>query len=629
MVAEGTPAAAPTLADQVSKLYDLIAGYHATHLLEIARELGVWEALAQHPGLTSEELAARLGTHPFSTDVLCRTAFSFGLLEREGAGWRMAPHFDQILGNPESSFYLARAPRVHMVVGEDYREYVGHFRAGTTKPYQEHGEAFMREVAEALKTLPRIFLDLVLPRLPGLGARLEDGGRVLDVGCGGGWAVVQIAERFPETYCVGIDVEPYSIELARQLIVERGLTDRCEAHARSVDQLGEDGTYDVATSFLVVHEIPPALKPAAFAAVARALKPGGYFLIFDEVYPETDEGLRTMPTRFAALAQWYEVTWGNVVDTRSALHALCRQAGTPGRRGDQLLPLPHHPRGQAAAVPGPMSGAKPPTGEEPLVRKFKLQVQTSVDGYMAGPNGEMDWMTYPWTDDMNAYVDALTEPVDCIVLGRKLAEGFIPAWAAGPEGEDQASIDWMNNTPKVVISNTLTESPWENAVVAGGDLAETVNKLKAQPGGDMIAYGGGTLVSRPDRQGPARRAPPVRQPDRDRRRACPCSPTSAPTSGFASSPLDRSTAGSPRCTSSRSAPERGRLAGAGRRPCPRTGISGGRGRDHRGRVLGGRPDPDAVACARTRSSGPRHPGEIQRVDQQARVVALPAATGSP
>lgn len=52
----------------------------------------------------------------------------------------------------------------------------------------------------------------------------------------------------------------------------------------------------------------------------------------------------------------------------------------------------------------------------------------------------------------------------------------------------------MNNTPKVVISNTLTESPWENAVVAGGDLAATVNRLKAQPGGDLIAYGGGTLV---------------------------------------------------------------------------------------------------------------------------------------
>ena len=327
MVAENVPVALPTLADQVSKLYDLIAGYHATHLLEIARELGVWDALAKDPGLSSEELAAQLGTWPFPTDVLCRTAFSFELLERDGDGWCLAPHFNQILGDPTSSFYLACAPRVHMVLGADYREYVDRFRAGTTKPYQDHDAVFMREVAEALKTLPRIFLDFVLPRLPSLAARLEDGCRVLDVGCGGGWAVVQIAERFPSTTCVGIDVEPYSIDLARQLIVERGLTDRCEVVAQSVDQLGEDGTYDVATSFLVVHELPPDVKPDAFVAVAQALKPGGYFLIFDEVYPETDEALRTMPTRFAALAQWYEVTWGNVVDTRSTLHTLCHQAG--------------------------------------------------------------------------------------------------------------------------------------------------------------------------------------------------------------------------------------------------------------------------------------------------------------
>jgi SAM-dependent methyltransferase len=323
MAAEGPP----TLADQVSRLYDLIAGYHVTHLLEIARELGVWEALVRAPGLASDGLAAELGTDPFYTDVLCRTAFSFGLLEREGPGWRMAAHFDQILGDPTSSFYLACAPRVHMVVGEDYHAYAGHFRAGTTRPYQAHGEVFMREVAEALKTLPRIFVDLVLPRLPALAARLQDGARVLDVGCGGGWAVVQLAERFPRTSCVGIDVEPYSVRLARRLIEERGLADRCQARAMSVDQLGEDGAYDVVTSFLVVHEIAPSLKPAAFAAVARALKPGGYFLIFDEAYPETDQALQTMPTRFAALAQWYELTWGNVVDTRTALHERCADAG--------------------------------------------------------------------------------------------------------------------------------------------------------------------------------------------------------------------------------------------------------------------------------------------------------------
>jgi dihydrofolate reductase len=57
------------------------------------------------------------------------------------------------------------------------------------------------------------------------------------------------------------------------------------------------------------------------------------------------------------------------------------------------------------------------------MRMFKLQVQVSVDGYMGGPNGEMDWMTVPWSDDMSAYSSALHESVDCIVLGRNLAEG--------------------------------------------------------------------------------------------------------------------------------------------------------------------------------------------------------------
>ncbi|MCK2221824.1 dihydrofolate reductase family protein [Actinomadura sp. ATCC 31491] len=129
------------------------------------------------------------------------------------------------------------------------------------------------------------------------------------------------------------------------------------------------------------------------------------------------------------------------------------------------------------------------------MRKLLLQVQVSADGYMAGPNGEMDWLAHPWTADLNAHINALTAKVDGIVLGRRLAEGFIPAWAAGPEGEDQESIDWMNNTPKVVISRSLTESPWENTTVAGGDLAATIGELKSREGGDLVVYGGGTLVA--------------------------------------------------------------------------------------------------------------------------------------
>jgi dihydrofolate reductase len=129
------------------------------------------------------------------------------------------------------------------------------------------------------------------------------------------------------------------------------------------------------------------------------------------------------------------------------------------------------------------------------MRKLKLQVQTTIDGYVAGPNGEMDWMTINWDSELNNYVKEITEPVDCIVLGRKLAQGFIPHWASNPEGEDAAGIAKMNNSPKVVFTKTLAKSEWDNTVLAKGDLVDEITRLKKQDGKDIIAYGGATFVS--------------------------------------------------------------------------------------------------------------------------------------
>ena len=132
------------------------------------------------------------------------------------------------------------------------------------------------------------------------------------------------------------------------------------------------------------------------------------------------------------------------------------------------------------------------------MRKLKLQTQVSVDGFIAGPNGEMDWMTWNWSDDLNQYVTELTNPVDCILLGRVLAQGFIPAWEgqlANPETEDAASAHKMVDTPKIVFTKTLNHLEGKNVQVEKGDLVEVINRLKTTPGKDIIAYGGSNFVS--------------------------------------------------------------------------------------------------------------------------------------
>ncbi|MFL6383519.1 MAG: dihydrofolate reductase family protein, partial [Nitrososphaeraceae archaeon] len=64
------------------------------------------------------------------------------------------------------------------------------------------------------------------------------------------------------------------------------------------------------------------------------------------------------------------------------------------------------------------------------MRKLKLQVQMSVDGYIAGPNGEMDWMVRDWDDNkLKNRVFELTESVDTIILGRKMTDGFVSYWS--------------------------------------------------------------------------------------------------------------------------------------------------------------------------------------------------------
>ncbi len=63
------------------------------------------------------------------------------------------------------------------------------------------------------------------------------------------------------------------------------------------------------------------------------------------------------------------------------------------------------------------------------MRKLKLQVQMSIDGCIAGPNNEMDWMVFFGDEKLKEFENRIHEPVDTILLGRKMTGEFISYWA--------------------------------------------------------------------------------------------------------------------------------------------------------------------------------------------------------
>jgi len=129
-------------------------------------------------------------------------------------------------------------------------------------------------------------------------------------------------------------------------------------------------------------------------------------------------------------------------------------------------------------------------------RKLKLQMQLSVDGFVARPNGELDWMQWNWDDELKKFVGDLTDSVDTILLGRKMTDGFVTYWSSvKPDSEEYEFAKKMLEKPKVVFTKTLDKSGWENTKLAKGNLVEEVNQLKAQEGKGIIVYGGAGFVS--------------------------------------------------------------------------------------------------------------------------------------
>jgi dihydrofolate reductase len=114
----------------------------------------------------------------------------------------------------------------------------------------------------------------------------------------------------------------------------------------------------------------------------------------------------------------------------------------------------------------------------------------SVDGFFEGPEHDISWFAFD--EELERYSLDTQRSASALLFGRVTYEMMAAYWPS--ESGDIA--DFMNSTPKVVVSNTLREADWHpTMIVRGEDVAGEIAKLKREPGGDIFVFGSADLTS--------------------------------------------------------------------------------------------------------------------------------------
>ncbi|TJY39600.1 dihydrofolate reductase [Cohnella pontilimi] len=123
------------------------------------------------------------------------------------------------------------------------------------------------------------------------------------------------------------------------------------------------------------------------------------------------------------------------------------------------------------------------------MRKLIVQEFVTIDGYFAGPAGEIDW--HVPDEEYGEYAENFLRSVDALLFGRVTYELLAGYW---PTATDSIA-DLMNAIPKFVFSKTLTEAGWQNTKLVKENIAQEINRLKLQPGKNLAVLGSAELVS--------------------------------------------------------------------------------------------------------------------------------------
>ena len=130
------------------------------------------------------------------------------------------------------------------------------------------------------------------------------------------------------------------------------------------------------------------------------------------------------------------------------------------------------------------------------MRRVMVFNNISLDGYFTDANNDMSWAHKNADEEWNKFTSENASGGGVLLFGRKTYDLMVSFWPTKQAYDMMPTVaEGMNNLPKVVFSRTMDQATWNNTKVVKGNLSEEVNRMKSEPGDDMVLMGSGTIVS--------------------------------------------------------------------------------------------------------------------------------------
>jgi ubiquinone/menaquinone biosynthesis C-methylase UbiE len=249
-------------------------------MTSVGHRTGLFDKMATLPASTSAEIAASGGLNERYVREWLGAMVTGRIVEYDSASgrYRLPPEHAASLTRAAGPANLAGFNQFTALFGNVEDKLVNVFKNGGGVPYSEF-ERFQELMAEeSAQVVDATLIDQTLPLIPGIVTRLEQGIDVLDVGCGQGHAINVMARAYPNSRFTGYDFSDEGVAAGKAEARDWGLAN-AQFVAKDVAQMDDTASFDLITAFDAIHD--QAAPTKVLANIARALRPGGVFLMVD------------------------------------------------------------------------------------------------------------------------------------------------------------------------------------------------------------------------------------------------------------------------------------------------------------------------------------------------------------